>query len=359
MHGMQVWCLRAGAPRQGFGGRHGCGCLPNENTRQAILMKSGINMSERNRPIEHFDVLIIGAGLSGIGAACHLHSQHPGKCYAILEGRAEIGGTWSLFQYPGIRSDSDMYTFGYSFRPWTGAKSISDGDSILTYLRDTAREYGVERHIYFEHRVVSANWSSSEARWLLDVEIGAARETACYSSQFLYICSVYYDYDNGYAPDFPGQERFQGQIVHPQHWPQGLSYAGKQIVVIGSGATAVTLVPALAEKAAHVTMLQRSPSYITALPAKDIVAELLRKVLPLRLAYRIARTKVILMTMFFYHLARRFPELFKRLIREAQKKRLPADYDFDAHFKPRYQPWDQRVCVAPDGDLFDTIKSGR
>ncbi len=310
-------------------------------------------------PVEHLDVLIVGAGLSGIGAACHLQTQRPGTRYAILESRREIGGTWSLFQYPGIRSDSDMYTFGYSFRPWTGAKSISDGDSILTYLRDTAREYGIERHIHFEHRVVSANWSSSEARWLVEVEIGAARETGCYSSQFLYICSGYYDYDNGYAPDFPGQERFQGQIVHPQHWPQGLSYAGKQIVVIGSGATAVTLVPALAEKAAHVTMLQRSPSYITALPAKDIVAELLRKVLPLRLAYRIARTKVILMTMFFYHLARRFPELFKRLIREAQKKRLPADYDFDAHFKPRYQPWDQRVCVAPDGDLFDTIKSGR
>jgi cation diffusion facilitator CzcD-associated flavoprotein CzcO len=310
-------------------------------------------------PAEYLDVLIIGAGLSGIGAACHLHTQHPGKRYAILESRSETGGTWSLFQYPGIRSDSDMYTFGYSFRPWTGAKAISDGDSILTYLRDTAKEYAIERHIRLEQRVVSADWSSSEARWLVEVETGAAKETARYSCRFLYICSGYYDYDNGYAPDFPGQESFQGQLVHPQHWPQDLIYAGKQVVVIGSGATAVTLVPALAEKAAHVTLLQRSPSYITALPAKDIVAELLRKVLPLRLTYRIARTKVILMTMFFYHLARRFPALFKRLIREAQKRRLPADYDIDTHLKPHYKPWDQRVCVAPDGDLFDTITAGR
>jgi monooxygenase len=310
-------------------------------------------------PVEHLEVLIIGAGLSGIGAACHLQTQHPGKRYAILESRGEIGGTWSLFQYPGIRSDSDMYTFGYSFRPWTGAKSISDGNSILTYLHDTAKEYGVERHIRFEQRVVSADWSSSESHWLVEVEIGAARQTARYSCKFFYICCGYYDYDNGYAPDFPGQDRFQGQIVHPQHWPQDLNYTGRHVVVIGSGATAVTLVPALAEEAAHVTMLQRSPSYITALPAKDMVAESLRKVLPVRLAHRIARIKMILVTMFFYELSRRFPGLFKRLIRDAQKKYLPADYDIDTHFKPHYKPWDQRVCVAPDGDLFDAIKAGR
>jgi monooxygenase len=322
-------------------------------------MKSGINMSERARPIEHFDVLIIGAGLSGIGAACHLHSQHPGKCYAILEGRAEIGGTWSLFQYPGIRSDSDMYTFGYSFRPWRGAKAISDGASILTYLRDTAREHGVHQHIHFQRRVVSAAWSSSEARWLVEVEVGTAKETTRYSCQFLYICSGYYDYEDGYAPKFPEQESFQGPIVHPQHWPQDLEYTDKQIVVIGSGATAVTLVPALVHRAAHVTMLQRSPSYITALPAKDVVAALLCKILPLRLAYRIARTKVILVTMFFYQLSRRHPNLVKRLIRRVQKKHLPAGYDFDTHFAPLYNPWDQRVCVAPDGDLFNTIAAGR
>jgi cation diffusion facilitator CzcD-associated flavoprotein CzcO len=309
--------------------------------------------------MEHMDLLIVGAGLSGIGAACHLQTHHPGKRYAILESRSEAGGTWSLFQYPGIRSDSDMYTFGYSFRPWTGAKAISDGNSILTYLRDTAREYGVDRHIRFEQRVVSAAWSSSDARWLVEVEVGAAKATTRYTCSFLYLCSGYYDYDNGYTPDFPGQERFQGPIVHPQHWPQGLQYAGKQVVVIGSGATAVTLVPALAGEAAHVTMLQRSPSYITALPAKDAVAELLRRVLPLRLAYRIARTKVILVTIFFYQLSRRFPAVVKRLIQEAQRKLLPADYDIDTHLKPHYDPWDQRVCVAPDGDLFKTIKAGR
>jgi monooxygenase len=309
--------------------------------------------------MEQLDVLIVGAGLSGIGAAYHLQTQHPGKRYAILESRSEIGGTWSLFQYPGIRSDSDMYTFGYSFRPWTGAKAISDGDSILTYLRDTAKEYDIDRHIRFGQRVISAFWSSSEARWLVEVELGAAGETARYSCGFLYVCSGYYDYDKGYAPDFPGQEIFKGRILHPQHWPRDLNYAGKQVVVIGSGATAVTLVPAMAAEAAHVTMLQRSPSYITALPARDVVAELLRKVLPLRLAYRIARAKVILVTMFFYQLSRRFPALVKKMIRAVQQKHLPADYDIDTHFKPRYNPWDQRVCVAPDGDLFNTIKAGR
>lgn len=309
--------------------------------------------------MEHLDVLIVGAGLSGIGAAYHLQTQHPGKRYAILESRTEIGGTWSLFQYPGIRSDSDMYTFGYSFRPWTGAKTISDGASILTYLRDTAGKYGIDRHIRFEQRVVSADWSSPEARWMIEVEIGAARETTRYSCRFLYVCSGYYDYDKGHAPDFPGQERFQGRIVHPQHWPQDLDYAGKQVVVIGSGATAVTLVPALAGEAAHVTMLQRSPSYVTALPAKDPVAELLRKILPLRLAYGIARIKVILVAMFFYELSRRFPALVKNLIRGVQKERLPADFDIDTHFRPHYNPWDQRLCVAPDGDLFDVITAGR
>jgi cation diffusion facilitator CzcD-associated flavoprotein CzcO len=322
-------------------------------------MSTGTLDNESNPPMEHLDLLIIGAGLSGIGAACHLQAQHPGKHFAILESRSELGGTWSLFQYPGIRSDSDMYTFGYSFRPWTGAKAISDGDSILTYLRDTAAEHGIDRHIRFEQRVISAAWSSSEARWLVEVEVGAAKQAIRYSCTFLYICGGYYDYDNGYLPDFPGQERFLGQMVHPQHWPASLTYAGKRVVVIGSGATAVTLVPALAGEAAHVTMLQRSPSYISALPATDVIAELLRKILPLRLAYRIARIKVILVTMFFYQLSRRFPTLVKGLIRATQKKHLPAGYDIDTHFKPHYNPWDQRVCVAPDGDLFKTIRAGR
>ena len=309
--------------------------------------------------MEHLNVVIVGAGLSGIGAACHLQTQHPGKRYAILEGRSEIGGTWSLFQYPGIRSDSDMYTFGYSFRPWTGAKAISDGSSILAYLHDTATEYGVHRHIRFQHRVVRASWTSSQARWLIEIEVGAGKETTRCTCDFLYICSGYYDYDNGYAPGFPGQENFRGRIVHPQDWPQDLGYAGKHVVVIGSGATAITLVPALAGQAAHVTMLQRSPSYVTALPATDAIAELLRKVLPPSLAYRIARTKVILVSMFFYQLSRRFPTVVKKLIRRVQQRQLPADYPIDTHFKPHYNPWDQRVCVAPDGDLFATIKSGR
>jgi monooxygenase len=308
---------------------------------------------------EHFDVLIVGAGLSGIGAAYHLQTRHPVKRYVILESRRELGGTWSLFQYPGIRSDSDMYTFGYSFRPWTGIKAISDGDSILTYVRDTATEYGIDRHIRFEQHVVRASWSSHEARWLVEVETGSGKESARYSCSFLYLCSGYYDYDNGYTPAFPGQEKFGGQIVHPQHWPQELNYAGKQVVVIGSGATAITLVPAIASQAAHVTMLQRSPGYVTALPARDAVAALLRNTLPARLAHPLARAKVILVTIFFYQLSRRFPALVKWLIRKAQEKRLPARYDIDTHFKPAYDPWDQRVCVAPDGDLFSTIKSGR
>jgi monooxygenase len=325
----------------------------------ATVSDEGRSAQRCNPPVEHLDVLIVGAGLSGIGAAYHLQTRLPGKRYAILESRNETGGTWSLFRYPGLRSDSDMYTFGYSFRPWTGAKAISDGQSILAYLRDTAKEYGIDRHIRFGQRVVSAAWSSSNARWLVEVELGATKETRRYSCAFLYLCSGYYDYDNGYAPDFPGQERFRGRIVHPQHWPQDLDYAGKRVVVIGSGATAVTLIPAIALDAAHVAMLQRSPSYITALPAKDLIAGLLRKILPLRLAYPIARTKVILVTIFFYQLSRRYPAIVKRLIRNAQVKRLPPGYDVDTHFKPTYNPWDQRVCVAPDGDLFTTIKSGR
>lgn len=318
-------------------------------------------MREGDGSMEHFDVLVVGAGLSGIGAGYHLQTRHPGKRYAILEGREEIGGTWSLFKYPGIRSDSDMYTFGYAFRPWVGAKAISDGDSILAYLRETAQEYGIDQKIRFGQRVRAAAWSSAEACWQVEVERGNGdtTETLQYRCKFLYICSGYYDYDKGYSPDFPGQESFQGPIVHPQHWPSDLSYAGKRVVVIGSGATAVTLVPAMAGEAAHVTLLQRSPTYIATLPAKDVFAQWLRKLLPLRVAYAITRTKVILLTIFFFQLSRRFPELVKKMIRADQKKRLPAGYAIDTHFKPSYNPWDQRVCVVPDGDLFNVIKAGQ
>lgn len=309
--------------------------------------------------VEHFDVLVVGAGLSGIGAGYYLQSRLPGKSYAILEGRSELGGTWSLFRYPGIRSDSDMYTFGYSFRPWTADKSISDGGLILQYLRETAAEFGVDRHVRYRQRVVAAAWSSSEAKWRVEVEAGENRERRQYTCGFLYVCSGYYDYAGGHAPEFPGREDFRGTVVHPQDWPGSLDCAGKRVVVIGSGATAVTLVPALAESAAHVTMLQRSPTYVTSLPARDKAAMWLRRHLPAAAAHRAARAKNIALTMFFFAFARGAPQTFKRLIRHAQKKFLPADYDFDTHFQPSYEPWDQRLCLVPDGDLFKAIRAGR
>ncbi|MFC4821697.1 flavin-containing monooxygenase [Dokdonella ginsengisoli] len=308
---------------------------------------------------EHLDVLVIGAGLSGIGAGYYLQSRLPGKSYAILESRAELGGTWSLFRYPGIRSDSDMYTFGYSFRPWTADKSISDGGLILDYLRETAAEFGIDRHIRYRQRVIAAAWSSSEAKWRVDVETGENRERRQYTCGFLYVCSGYYDYAGGHAPEFPGRENFRGVVVHPQDWPGSIDYAGQRVVVIGSGATAVTLVPALAASAAHVTMLQRSPTYVTSLPARDKAATWLRRHLPAATAHRLARAKNIALTMFFFAFARGAPETFKRLIRHAQKKFLPADYAFDTHFRPSYEPWDQRLCLVPDGDLFKAIRAGR
>jgi cation diffusion facilitator CzcD-associated flavoprotein CzcO len=308
---------------------------------------------------EHLDVLVVGAGLSGIGAGYYLQSRLPGKSYAILESRAELGGTWSLFRYPGIRSDSDMYTFGYSFRPWTADKSISDGGLILDYLRETAAEFGIDRHIRYRQRVVAAAWSSSEAKWRVDVEAGENRERRQYTCGFLYVCSGYYDYAGGHAPEFPGRDNFRGAVVHPQDWPGSLDCAGKRVVVIGSGATAVTLVPALAASAAHVTMLQRSPTYVTSLPARDKAATWLRRHLPATTAHRLARAKNIALTMFFFAFARGAPETFKRLIRHAQKKFLPPDYAFDTHFEPSYEPWDQRLCLVPDGDLFKAIRAGR
>jgi cation diffusion facilitator CzcD-associated flavoprotein CzcO len=312
--------------------------------------------------VEHFDVLVVGAGLSGIGAGCCLKTHCPGTRYAILEGRPDLGGTWDLFRYPGVRSDSDMFTLGYSFRPWTDAKAIADGPAILRYLRDTAREFGVDRHIRFRHRVLSAAWSSDEARWTVECATpagGGPGATVRYTCNFLYLCSGYYDYERGHAPTFLGADTFQGPVVHPQHWPPDLDYRGKRVVVIGSGATAVTLVPAMAETAAHVTMLQRSPTYIISLPTRDRVADAVRRLLPERAAHRLVRWKNALLGMYFYRLCRRAPERAKRLLLRRLARELPPDFDVAKHFTPHYDPWDQRLCVAPDADLFRAIRAGR
>jgi monooxygenase len=309
--------------------------------------------------MEHVDVLIVGAGLSGIGAACHLQASCPRKSYAILEARETIGGTWDLFRYPGIRSDSDMYTLGYSFRPWRQDKSIADGSDIRQYVRDTAREHAVEEHIRFQHRVVRAEFSSVDARWTVQAQRADTGDTVEIACNFLLMCSGYYRYDEGYSPDFAGLDRFSGQVVHPQHWPADLDYAGKRVVVVGSGATAVTLVPAMAADAAHVTMLQRSPSYILSLPAVDPLAKLARRVLPERRAYALVRWKNVLLATLVYQLSRRRPSFVKGLIRKGLERQLPPGYDIDTHFKPRYDPWDQRLCLVPDGDLFAALATGR
>jgi monooxygenase len=309
-------------------------------------------------PEDHVDVLIVGAGLSGIGAGYHLQANCPGKTYAILEGRDRLGGTWDLFRYPGIRSDSDMYTLGYSFRPWVGAKSIADGPSILSYVSDTAREAGIDRHIRFNHRVVRADWSSEDAQWTVEAERTDTGETVRMTAGFVFICSGYYRYDQGYTPDFKGTDQFEGPIIHPQHWPEELDYTDKRVVVIGSGATAVTLVPAMAEKAAHVTMLQRSPTYIVSLPGEDPIANFLRRKLPAKVAYGITRWKNVLMTMGSYQFSRRRPKAMKAVLRKWVERELPPGYDIDTHFKPTYNPWDQRLCLVPDGDLFRAIRHG-
>ena len=307
---------------------------------------------------DEFDVLIVGAGISGIGAAYHLKTLSPDRTFTILEGRGDIGGTWDLFRYPGIRSDSDMHTLGYSFKPWLAEKSIADGPAIMEYLRETVAENDIGNHIQFNRLVTQAEWSTDEARWTLTTTDPTTNETHVVKGNFLFMCSGYYSYKGGYEPEFPGRDRFQGDVVHPQKWPEDLDYTGKKIVIIGSGATAVTLVPAMAQTAGHVTMLQRSPTYVVSAPSVDPINRVLKKFLPAKAAYAITRKKNAGMTEFFYKQTRVRPERIKRRILKEVRKNLGEDYDVDTHFTPRYNPWDQRMCLVPDGDLFHAIKAG-
>ncbi|WP_081737929.1 flavin-containing monooxygenase, partial [Arthrobacter sp. H41] len=311
---------------------------------------------------EHLDVVIVGAGLSGIGAAYRLKTHCPGKNFAVLEARDSIGGTWDLFRYPGVRSDSDMFTLSYPFRPWTGARSIGDGASILSYIRDTAADTGIAESIRFSTRLVRATWSTADAHWLLELEMtgqDGAIERRSLTCGFLYSCTGYYDYDRGYEPPLPGIEDFRGQVVRPQFWPADLDYTGKRVVVIGSGATAITLVPSMADDAAHVTMLQRSPSYILAVPSRDGFADAVRRYLPAGAAHRLARGKNVLVTQAFYQLCRRRPELAKKMFRKQATAILGDGQTVRDNFTPRYSPWDQRVCFAPSADFFRTLKTGK
>lgn len=308
--------------------------------------------------MEHVDVIIVGAGLSGVGGACHLRRECPTKSVVILEGRERMGGTWDLFRYPGVRSDSDMYTLGYRFRPWRDNKAMADGPAILSYIRETAVDYEVDKLIRYNHRVRSVSWSSERARWTVEAETGPDKKLVQLTCNFIYLCTGYYDYNNGYTPDWQGIARFRGKIVHPQKWPEDLDYSGKRVVVIGSGATAVTLVPAMAERAAHVTMLQRSPSYIVSRPAEDKIANALRRWLPARAAYMLTRWKNVLAGTFFYNLARNRPNVFKWMIARGVRNNLGDKYD-SKDFTPPYNPWDQRLCLVPDADLFRSIREGQ
>ncbi len=310
-----------------------------------------------NEPIDTVDVIIVGAGLSGIGAGYHLQDKCPDRTYLILEGRAQLGGTWDLFRYPGIRSDSDMHTLGYSFKPWTGTRSITDGPSILAYLKETAVEFGIDRKIRVQHQVTTASWSRESNRWTITALRKDTGETVTFACGFLFVCSGYYNYLGGHMPAFPGSGSFEGKIVHPQHWPEDLDFAEKRVVVIGSGATAVTLVPAMAETAAHVTMLQRSPSYVVAMPDTDMIANRLRQMLPENIAYKLTRWKNIKIGEFFYGKTRTKPEKIRRWIVEKARKGLGPDVDVDRHFSPTYNPWDQRLCLIPNGDLFQALKT--
>lgn len=305
----------------------------------------------------YYDVLIVGAGLSGIGAAHHLKTKCPNHTFTILEARDAIGGTWDLFRYPGIRSDSDMYTLGYAFKPWENAKAIADGPDILSYIKETAQEDGTEKQIKFNHKVVNANWSTKEAIWQVDCEIIGQDRIESYTCNFLFMCSGYYDYDAGYTPDFKGRDRYKGLIAHPQKWTSDIDYAGKKVIVIGSGATAVTLVPEMAKTADNVIMLQRSPTYIFTAPAKDSIANFFRKIMPSKVAHFINRWRKIILQITFFKACRKWPKTMKNLIVKGVKKELGEDFDVGKHFSPSYNPWDQRMCLVPDSDLFKAIKN--
>ena len=309
--------------------------------------------------VEHFDVVIVGAGLSGIGAGVHLHKNCPSKSYLILEGRPAMGGTWDLFRYPGIRSDSDMHTLGYRFKPWRAAKAIADGPAILHYVHETAAEYGVDGHIRYNHLATKASWSTEDALWTLEALRKDTGERVRFTCNFLFMNAGYYSYREGFTPEFPGRERFKGPVVHPQKWDEKLDFAGKRVVVIGSGATAMTLVPALAKTAAHVVLLQRSPTYVVSRPDRDAIANFLRKVLPARWAYAITRWKNVDFQQRVYRKTRTDPEFVKNRLLRMVREALGPDYDIEKHFTPRYNPWDQRLCLIPNADLFEALKSGR
>lgn len=315
-------------------------------------------MNKMGSNITEVDVLIIGAGISGIGTAYHLKKHCPQKSYVLIEARKSVGGTWDLFRYPGIRSDSDMFTFGFNFKPWRSPKAISPGEDIKNYISEAATENGIDKHILFEHKVISANWDSTSARWYTEIQNLLSGEFCQYSSSFFFSGAGYYNYDQGYTPDFKGINNFTGTVIHPQHWPQNMDYTDKNVVVIGSGATAVTLVPAMATTAGHVTMLQRSPTYIASRPEEDDFANVMRRYLPAKLAYSFSRWRKILLGMFMFSMSRRRPEYVKKVIRKGIVDELGKDYPVDIHFKPSYQPWDQRACLVPDGDFFKAIKNG-
>jgi monooxygenase len=315
-------------------------------------------------PIEHFDVIVVGAGISGIGAGYHLQARCPTRSYVILEARDDIGGTWDLFRYPGVRSDSDMHTLGFGFKPWTADRAIADGPSILQYLRETAAEFRIDRRILFRHRVTKAEWSSDTSRWTVHAcrrraDESQVDEPVTFSCSYLFMCSGYYSYKGGYTPPFAGLDRFEGRVVHPQAWPEDLDYVGKRVVVIGSGATAMTLVPAMAERAAHVTLLQRSPTYVVAYPDVDRIANLLRRLLPAKLAYYLTRRKNVAFQQWVYRQTRTKPAKVKAKLLAMVRKELGPDYDIDTHFTPAYNPWDQRLCLLPNGDLFKAIRAGK